>query len=216
MRYWTDDEIRKLEDLVGVYDSTTIAKKLGRTPDSVSAKMKRMGLQMRISQNKKGMSPTLFAEIFSLNKKNVQHYVRKGILPRMKLPQFQKIGSKIPSWSLIDDTKIEAWLKSGYVYHRDLRATDVYYAAIVRDVRKTMDIEWISAQDLLECLDITPKVVQAWYYRHDFPRLVFCSTQMGISMYNRNQVIEWCKTHPNQVRPTKLPILRTAGIGKGL
>ena len=214
-RMWTPKEVQKLEDLAGVYNTTTIAKKLKRSPDSIRKKMQRLSLDTESSQNQKGMSPNEFSRIFGIPAVNVLYWVRVGILPSMKLPWFMKIGSKNPDWVLIDDTKIFDWLSKGYVYHRDIKPTDVYYSNMVRDVRKKLDIEWISGPDVVECLRVTPKTIQAWYYRHKFPRLVFYSTQMSISMYNRNAVLDWCIAHPKQVRPSKIQELRNYGIGKG-
>jgi DNA-binding transcriptional regulator YiaG len=215
-RYWTPEEVSKLEDLVGVYDSITIGKRLGRSSDSVTRKMRNMNLKTKSAQNVKGMSPVKFAEMFGMDVRLVRDWVRAGILPKMKLPYFHCIGKKTPDWVLIDDTKIEQWLLIGYVYHRDIKPTNEYYANMVRRVRKKLDFEWISGPDLVECFNITPKVVQAWYYRHSFPRLVFWSSGMSISMYNRKDVIEWCLSHPKQVKPTKVRELHYYGIGKGL
>lgn len=215
-RIWTPEEIQKLEDYAGVYDVRTIAKRLKRSRDSVYSKMKRTQIYAEESQKSKGMMALEFSEIFGIKCQNVHHLIRCGILPRMKLPKYMLIGKSTPSKVLIDDAKLEEWLSKGYVYHRDLRTTDSFYLRMIRNVRKKLDIEWISGPDVVECLGITPKTIQAWYYRHKFPRLVFYSTQMGISMYNRNDVIEWGKTHPRQVQPGKIQELRNYGIGKGL
>lgn len=213
---WTAEEVRKLEDLAGVYDSTTIAQRLKRTPDGVKKQMRRLNLTTKSAIDAKGMSPVKFSEMFGVNVVLVREWTRTGILPKMKLPYFQCIGKRKPDWILIDDTKIEQWLLKGYVYHRDIKPTNEYYANMVRKVRKQLDFEWISGPDLVECLSVTPKVIQAWYYRHAFPRLVFWSSGMTISMYNRNAVIEWCLAHPRQVKPTKVRELHYYGIGKGL
>lgn len=215
-RSWTPEEIQKLEDLTGVYSTTTIAAKLGRSYDSVRRKMRYLSMTTKDARSSKGLTPTDFSEIFGVDKKVVRYWAKNGILPKVKLPYFNRIGKRNPDWVLIDDTKLEAWLLTGYVYHRDINPTTEYYCDMVRRVRKKLDFEWISGPDFIECLNITPKTVQAWYYRHSFPRLVFWSSGMSISMYNRKAVIDWCSNHPKQVKPTKVRELFNYGIGKGL
>ena len=215
-RKWTPEEVQKLEDLIGVYNTTTIAHRMKRSFDSVHRKARSLNMTTADARSSKGMTPKNFAEIFGVNKKTVTHWARVGILPKVKLPYFQKIGKRQPDWILIDDTKIEEWLMTGYVYHRDINPTDQYYTEMVRRVRKKLDFEWISSKDFIACLEITPKVVNAWVYRHAFPRLVFWSSGMSISMYNRKAVIDWCLSHPKQVKPTKVRELLNYGIGKGL
>jgi hypothetical protein len=215
-RNWTPEEIQKLEDYAGIYNGVVIAKRLKRTPNSVYSKMKRLKIYAEEKQKAKGMLAADFSDLFGMPTQNVHHLVRRGILPRMKLPSYMCIGDKKPNWVLIDETKIEQWLLKGYVYHRDIKPLDPYYQRMVYNVRKKLDLEWISCTDVVECLGVTPKTIQAWYYRHKFPRFVFYSTQMSISMYNRNAVIEWCKNHPKQVNPMKIQELRMYGIGRGL
>lgn len=43
-RRWTNDEIRTLEDMSGTYTVATIARRLGRSFDSVNLKMNRLGI----------------------------------------------------------------------------------------------------------------------------------------------------------------------------
>ena len=43
-RRWTNDEIQTLEDMSGTYTVATIARRLGRSFDSVNLKMNRLGI----------------------------------------------------------------------------------------------------------------------------------------------------------------------------
>ena len=49
-RRWTNDEIQTLEDMSGTYTVATIARRLGRSFDSVNLKMNRLGILLTMNQ----------------------------------------------------------------------------------------------------------------------------------------------------------------------
>jgi hypothetical protein len=213
-RNWTSEEIQKLEDWMGVYSSKVIASKLKRTHYSVQYKMKHLNLSWKQYQSVRGVLPVDFAQRMGTLPGNVYYWIHKCNLPTVELPKFMTIKNANNS-ILIDDEKLGEWLEQGWVYMQTIQPTDSYYKILVRNARKKLDIQWISRQDIIDCLNISVKTLQYWQYKLQFPRYEFFITAIGSGKFNRQKVISWAKMNPRYVRPNVIYRLQTAGIAKG-
>lgn len=75
---WTEDEENLLEDLIGKFAPTTIAKRMKRSPASVVSKAKRMGLMRQFRDGWYTKSEA--GEILGLNHLRLQRYIDSGVI----------------------------------------------------------------------------------------------------------------------------------------
>lgn len=212
-RFWTPEEEQKLLDYAGIYTCADIAKKLKRSKYSVQKKVCHMDLTWKDYQKIRGVAPIDFANRIGVSPESIYYWVKKCELPTVSLPKFMLIKNQDVNSILIDDENLHEWLQRGWVYHPHINPTDTYYKIIVRNVRKKLDIEWISRDDIVQCLNITDKVISYWQRFLGFPRPVFYVTALRINKMNRKSVIEWAKLHPKYIKHSMIPILQSYGIG---
>jgi hypothetical protein len=212
-RLWTPEEEQKLLDYAGVYKCADIAKKLKRSKYSVQKKVAHMDINWKERQNLRGVSPIDFAQRLGIPVENVYYWVKNCELPVVELPKFMTIKNQDVFSILIDDEKLHEWLSKGWVYHPFIKPSDSYYKIIIRNVRKKLDIEWISRDDIVRCLNITNKVLFYWQYRFGFPRPVFYVANLKINKMPRKMVMDWARNNPKFVKHSMLPVLQSYGIG---
>jgi hypothetical protein len=212
-RLWTPEEEQKLLDYAGVYKCADIAKKLKRSKYSVQKKVAHMNINWKEYQNLRGVSPIDFSQRLGIHIESVYYWAKNCELPVVELPKFMTIKNQNTCSILIDDEKLYDWLSKGWVYHPHINPTDTYYKIIIRNVRKKLDIEWISRDDIVRCLNITNKVLFYWQSRFDFPRSVFYVSNLKINKIPRKPVIEWAKSNPKHIKHSMLPVLQSYGIG---
>lgn len=212
---WTKEEEQLLIDLAGVYDAAIIGKKLKRTKYSVWGKLRYMGIYVANVKRDRGVPPVDFAKNMGMNKNNVWNWIHRWQLPIVKYPGYMKLDKKYIKSMLVDDTKIEEWLMNGYVYSDQINPIDPYYKKIVENVRRKMDFEYISSQDIIATCNITPKILQYWRHLRNFPRPAL-QIPTKIILYSRPSVVEWANNNPHYITKLQAANLRTAGIGKNM
>lgn len=212
-RMWTPEEEQKLVDYAGVYTCADVAKKLKRSKYSVQKKIQHMNLDWHEYRKTRGVLPIDFAARLGVSVESVYYWVKKCELPTVEIPKFMQIKNQNVASILIDDEKLHDWLSIGWVYHPHIQPTDTYYKIVVRNVRKRLDIEWVSRDDIVKCLNLTNKVLSFWQYLHGFPRPVFYVTALQINKLNRKAVIEWARQNPRYVKHSMIPVLQSYGIG---
>jgi DNA-binding transcriptional regulator YiaG len=212
-RLWTSEEEQQLLDYAGVYKCADIAKKLKRSKYSVQKKIAHMNIKWKKYRNLHGVSPIDFATRLGVSVENVYYWVKNCELPVVELPKFMTIKNRDVFSILIDDEKLHEWLGKGWAYHPYINPNDTYYQIIIRNVRKKLDIEWISRDDIVRCLNITNKVLFYWQYRLGFPKPVFYVANLKINKIPRKSVIDWAKNNHKFVKHSMLPVLQSYGIG---
>ena len=214
-RKWTDEEVQQMEDWIGVYSTTDIAKKLKRTRTSVQKKMQHMGYKWFEYKERRGVGAVDFASRIGASPEQVYYWVKKCDLPIVKLPKYMTIKNKNVKSILIDDTKLGEWFMKGWVYVPSIKPVDKYYRILMMNALAKLDCLWISGSDIIKCCNITPKILDSWKHRNGFPRPVFYLTALKILKFNRQEVINWARDNPQYIKSSVLLLLHTCGIGEG-
>jgi DNA-binding transcriptional regulator YiaG len=212
---WTKEEEDFLLNYAPVYNASILSKKLKRSKNAINAKLRYMNIKVINLQNNMGVRPVDFAEYMGINKNNVWNWIHRWKLPLIKYPKYMKFDKKFINYMLIDDTKIDQWLMTGYVYSDQIKPTHWYYKRMVNNVRREMDFEYILSQQIIKTCNITPKILQYWKYLRHFPRPVIV-IPTKIVLYKRQDVIEWALNNPHYVTALQTAALRIAGIGDNL
>jgi len=209
---WTTEEEQKLVDWTGIYSNEIIAKKLKRTINSVQKKLQNLGISHKDFKSKKGVVATDFAERMGVPVANVYYWVKKCNLPTIQLAKFMSIKNVPASYILIDDEKLEDWLRIGWALNPALQPTDKYYSIILRDVRQEINISWISKSSLIDICNLTDKVVQSWQRRLSFPRAVFYSNVFGVYMFEKSPIIDWINLNPKYIKKSLIYNIKMCNI----
>lgn len=213
---WDDKELKVLESLSGLYTCKIIGEKLNRSEYSVRRKLRDMGLSQTQLKSSRGIPPAQFSEMTGIHITTIHHLIRAKKLPVIEKKKETKFDKLHKMHILIDDSKLKDWMMQGYVYHRDMNPKDSYIKRMVLDVRRELDILWISKKDVVECLRRPVRTIENWQSRNGFPKLCCRLHQMSITMFLREEVIQWCLANPHVASDFRIRSLRYTGIGKGL
>jgi hypothetical protein len=80
-RPWTSAETTLLQSWAGCYSPASIARKLGRTFNSVKAKVKQLEISVRVTE---GYSQPDLAELFGVSPTSIRRWCRIGWLPSVR------------------------------------------------------------------------------------------------------------------------------------
>lgn len=214
-KHWSEREVELLQSLAAKYTCRAIGEKLNRTERAVRGKLKRIKRTKTEIKRTLGISPTEFSAYTGIHIRTIHHLIRVKKLPVLEFSKTTKFEKNNTASILIDESKIKDWLMKGYVYHRDMKPTSPYIKMLVTEVRRELDILWISKKDVIECLRKPHTTIENWQCRNGFPQLCCNLYQMSITMFNRNDVIEWVLKNPNKVSQHRVLELRYTGIGRG-
>lgn len=92
---WTDEETELLKNLIGVYPVKTIAKRLGRTENSIYHKAYKLKISSSMVKNSEYITTLQAAEILDTTYSNFCSMLDKGIIKHKKTHRWGKTRIKL-------------------------------------------------------------------------------------------------------------------------
>lgn len=163
-RHWSEDEIIYLEEKWGIVCIDNIAKRLGRTNNSILLKAHKIGLREQVIANGEYLTPKDIASVLAVGTKTVYNWMEKGYLKyrRLKINSVKKYQITINNFKLFLQMHEEKW---------DTRVANIKFIkacfTTCMDKGSTQAIDWLMRKIELDKLKKSPMSRKQWTVKEE-------------------------------------------------
>jgi DNA-binding Lrp family transcriptional regulator len=148
-KYWSKEEVEKLEELLGTYNYKTIAKMIGKTPKAVAEKKKRLKLDTVIEATE-FLNSNELGTLLGRSPCTIRKWIKNKGLPHSK-----KVLANEREFYRIDTKKLWEWIKE----NENLMRWDLYELGSIanepkwvlekkKNFKKTTAKRWNKTEDM--------------------------------------------------------------------
>lgn len=184
---WSEAERLALLSMVGGVSVKQIAKKLGRTPRGVAAKLKREGLKAKQQTIlNSGMSTINVADELGVHIHTVRNWIGRGWLRARRVSGYYAINPENLTRFLHD-----------IGWRLDCLCPTLAWKEVLADIAIQERKRVIKRTELVQSLTITSQRVTQWLRYRDFPKPLQGQSPMhGHQWFDREQIRQWFAAHP--------------------
>jgi hypothetical protein len=193
-RGFTSDEIEFILSKIGMYTINSVAKRLGRTYDSVAGALRKHKVISSVQRFENGITPTVLCREWQVSHVNINYWIKKFNLPIIEPSKVQRtnMGKEKPV-VIIDDMQIHDWWRSGYGLILEINPIDKENTRILNEIRQELYKKWIPSVAISEALFITQNHIAELITAGKIVEPVFLYRNRAY--LDRTVVYNWIKTN---------------------